>query len=74
MFEEKDVSPLAMELAEPLSGTDDAKAAGLMEGDAGGVLGEDAGLDRPEAGGVGSVQERAERMRPMPFPRCAGWM
>ena len=59
-FEEKDVSPRAAEPAEALPVADDAKPAGLVEGDAGVVFGEDAGLDGPDSGLAGGVDERLE--------------
>jgi 23S rRNA (cytidine2498-2'-O)-methyltransferase len=52
-LEDQGVAPLAVEPADPLPSPHDPKAAPLVESDAGGVLGEDPGLDRPQSGRLG---------------------
>ena len=44
-------------LANALAGADDAKPARLVQSDAGGVLREDPGLDRPVAGRVRPLED-----------------
>jgi hypothetical protein len=61
VFEEEHISPGAVELAEALSPADDAKAAGVVEGNAGGVLWEDTGLDGPDPGCLGGLDEGGEQ-------------
>ena len=52
-FEERGVSPDAVELSDAFACADDPEPASLMEGDACGVLGKDPGLDRPDPGCFG---------------------
>ena len=44
------VAPTAVEVADALAATQSPEAAGLVDGDAGLVLREDAGLKRPDTG------------------------
>src|SRR5690606_35572524 len=60
-FEEDDVAPLAVEAAQALAGADGAEACLGVEPEAAGVLGEDAGLDGPDAVGFGSGDERGQQ-------------
>ena len=53
------VAPLAALLRDPLAGADDPEAAALVQRDRGVVAGEDPGLDRPDALGVGPADELA---------------
>jgi hypothetical protein len=50
-FDEEDIAPDAVVLADAFAGADDAEASGLVEPEAGGVFGKDSGLDGPDAGG-----------------------
>jgi hypothetical protein len=47
-------------LADAFPGPDDAEPGGLVQGQAGGVLREDAGLDGPDPGGLGGGDERVQ--------------
>jgi hypothetical protein len=47
-------------LADAFPGPDDAETGGLVQGHAGGVLGEDAGLDGPDPGGLGGGDQRVK--------------
>ena len=51
--DQDDVTPPAEVLADALAPADDPEPAGFVQRQAGGVLGEDAGLDRPDPGGLG---------------------
>ena len=57
---EQHVTPDATKLPEPFAPSDDPEPARMVEGDAGAVLGEDPGLDRPHARGGGRVDEIGE--------------
>ena len=63
-LEEQRVAPDPGELGDPLPAADDAEAGALVQGDAGGVLREDAGLDRPDPG------RRGSRLRAPASARC----
>jgi Pentapeptide repeats (8 copies) len=52
-FDQGDVAPGAVMLADSLAGSDDPESASLVQGQAGGVLREDPGLDGPDPGGFG---------------------
>ena len=59
---EQHVAPTPVgHLPEPLAHPDEAEAGALVEGDAGLVLGEDPGLERPEAGPLGGLGEGLEQ-------------
>ena len=62
-FDEHDVAPAAAVLADAFPGPHDAEPGGPVQGQAGGVLREDAGLDGPDPGVLGGgdqgIQERA---------------
>jgi hypothetical protein len=47
-------------LADAFPGPDDAEPGGLVQGQAGGVLREDAGLDGPDPGGLGGGDQRVQ--------------
>ena len=53
-LEEDRVAPHAGELSDAFAAADDPEAGALVDGQAGGVLGEDAGLDGPQAGLFGA--------------------
>jgi hypothetical protein len=59
-FEEKDVAPLAVELAEALAPPHNLEANALVQTNTALVLGEDASLDRPDAGGFGAGDQLLE--------------
>jgi hypothetical protein len=61
VLEQQHVSPDAVELPETFASADSAKAAGVVEGDAGGVLGKDASLHGPDPGPLGGVDEGGEQ-------------
>ena len=48
-----DIAPAAAMLADAFPGPDDAEPGRLVQGQAGRVFGEDAGLDGPDPGGLG---------------------
>src|SRR5450755_4590903 len=48
-LKEGDIAPAAVMTADAAAGAGDAEAGLLVQADAGGVLGEDAGLERPDA-------------------------
>ena len=52
-FDEGDVAPDAVVSADAFAGADHAEARTSVQGQAGGVLREDAGLHGPDPGGVG---------------------
>ena len=62
-LDKHDVAPAAAVLADAFPGPDHAEPGRLVQGQAGGVFGEDAGLDGPDPGGLGGgdqcVQEPA---------------
>src|SRR5438093_350625 len=58
---EHDVAPGAVEPAQPLAQPHDAEAAAPVQLDARGVLGEDAGLQRPDAAQLAALDERLEQ-------------
>jgi quinoprotein glucose dehydrogenase len=70
-FEEQDVAPDAAEPAQALAAAHDPEAAALVQGDAGHVLREDAGLQRPEAMALGRGDQRVEQ-RAAQAPPAAG--
>src|SRR5690349_4123512 len=62
-LDEDDVAPAAVMLPDALPDPEDPEACRLVQGQAGGVLGEDAGLDGPDPGGLGGGDQRVqERM------------
>src|SRR5436190_362865 len=60
-FDQCDVAPAAVVAADAFAGADDPESGRPMQGEAGGVLGEDAGLDRPDAGRLGRADECLEQ-------------
>ena len=62
-FDQEDVTPDAVVAAHPLAGADHPEAERPVQGEAGDVLGEDAGLDGPDArllaGGDEGGEQRA---------------
>src|SRR5260370_589413 len=56
-----DVAPAAVVLADAFPGPDHAEPGGLVQGEAGGVLREDAGLDGPDPGGLGGGDQRVQQ-------------
>ena len=64
-LEEQRVAPHPVELTDAFAAADDAEPDALVGGDAGGVLREDAGLDRPVAGALRARRRgrRADRCR-----------
>src|SRR5262249_20264162 len=60
-LEEDHVAPDAGHLAEPLAHADLAETARVVEPKRGFVLGEDPGLQRPVAGGLGASDELVEQ-------------
>lgn len=59
-FDEDDVAPGAVLLADAFAGADHAEPGPLMQREAGGVLRKDARLHRPDAGLFGRVDQRVE--------------
>lgn len=60
MFDEDDVAPSAVMLADAVASADFAESCGAVECGAGGVLREDAGLDGPDSGVCGGRDQRVE--------------
>ncbi len=73
-LDEDDVAPPAVEPTDPFAGADDPEAAGAVEGKAVDVLGEAAGLDRPDASGLGRRDGAARRARPISLPLASAPM
>jgi hypothetical protein len=71
-FEEGDVAPAAVMAADALAGADDTEPGPLVEPEAGGVLGEDPGLNGPDPGGFGGADQASSRAAPMPQPCAPG--
>src|SRR5690242_2496259 len=65
-FDDDDVAPDAVHLPELLLRADDAESALLVQRKARFVLREDAGLDRPDALGLGALDEPLEEQAPDP--------
>jgi hypothetical protein len=59
-FDEDDVAPAAVVPADALAGADGAEPGGPVQGQAGGVLREDPGLDGPDPGGLGGGDQRIQ--------------
>jgi hypothetical protein len=62
-----------MVLADAFPGPDHAEPGRLVQGQAGGVLREDAGLDGPDPGASVEVISVDSSRRPVPRLRAAGW-
>jgi hypothetical protein len=64
-FDEDGVAPASVVPGDALADADVAEPGGVVEGQAGGGLGKDAGLDGPDARGLGGgdvgVQQRQDR-------------
>src|SRR5919201_4012339 len=60
-FDEDDITPAAVVKADALPDADDTEPGGLVQGHAGGVLREDPGLDRPDPGRLGGVDQRVQQ-------------
>src|SRR5262249_12422793 len=71
-FEECDVAPAAVVAADALAGADHAESGLLVQAKAGGVLGEDAGLDGPDPRRLGRADERGEQRGCDPAPPGLG--
>ena len=67
-FENQDVAPSAMVLADAFAQADDAEAAAQVQFQAGFVLGKDAALERPDAGRFGGGDDAF----PSAVGRCRG--
>ena len=63
-FDEQGVAPATVVLSDSFAGSDGAEASGGVQGSAGAVLGEDRGLDRPDAGRFADVDEPVEQQPP----------
>jgi carbon-monoxide dehydrogenase large subunit len=59
-FDEDDVTPVAIVPSDALPGSDDAESGGPVQRHAGGVLRENAGLDGPDAVGLGGDDKGTE--------------
>src|SRR5439155_24739233 len=62
------VAPAAVVPAEPLPDTDHPEPGPLVQAQAGGVLGEDPGLDGPDPGRLGGADQGAEQRGADPAP------
>jgi hypothetical protein len=60
-LQQQDVTPTAVEHPQPLPGADDPESGPPVQRDARPVLGEDPGLDRPDAGPLGLGDQRLEQ-------------
>jgi hypothetical protein len=60
-FHQDDVAPTAVMLCDPIPRSHDAESGCCVQPDAGDVLGEDAGLDRPDPSRLGRCDERVEQ-------------
>ena len=63
-FEEGDVAPAAVMAADALARADDTEPGSLVKPEAGGVLGEDPGLDGPDPGGFSRAGEGIDQRGP----------
>src|SRR5690349_8472410 len=61
-LDKHDVAPAAAVLADAFPGPDHAEPGRLVQGQAGGVFGEDAGLDGPDPGGFGRADQRVQEL------------
>jgi hypothetical protein len=61
-FDQDDVAPAAMVLADAFPGTDDAEPRRFVQGQAGRVLREDPRLDGPDPGGLGRGDQRIQKL------------
>jgi hypothetical protein len=59
-FEEDDAVPASVVSADAYADADGAESGAVVEGEAGGVLGEDPGSDGPDPGGFGGDDERVQ--------------
>ena len=59
-LDEENVAPAAAMLADAFPDPDDAEPGRPVQGEAGGVLREDAGLDGPDPGGLGGGDQRVQ--------------
>ena len=71
-FDEQDVAPSAMVLANAFSGADDPEAGGLVEVKARAVLREDPRLDGPDASGFGRGDEGIQEQPPDALATAVG--
>lgn len=69
---EDDVAPCPVVATHPFAGADDAEPGALVQGEAGGVLGEDAGLHRSDAGGVGGGEQGGQQGQAHPAAAGVG--
>jgi len=60
-LEQEYISPGVAQLADSASHADFAESAGLVQGDAGGVLGKDSGLQGPDSLGFGFLDQGLEQ-------------
>src|SRR5436190_5153486 len=65
-LDEQDVAPDAVVPPQPLAAPDHAETAVPVQREAGGILGEDAGLDRPDPRLLGPGHELREQQPPDP--------
>src|SRR5690606_9918787 len=59
-LEQERVAPAPAHAPDPLAAAHLTESMPAMQGEGGGILGEDARLERPEAGGLRAVDERAQ--------------
>ena len=72
MFHQEHVPPDAVQLTEAFPVADNSETTGLVEGNAGGILGEDTGLHGPVPRRARRLNESEEYERADPLPMVAG--